>query len=115
MNTPNGHRRCAPVIVENAFESVESSRLLSTTRLGGCAGSGWGAEDSVFTGGVSGPGVEAGVLGSRDSWGLEVSGSAGGGQDGLAEGAGRAVLLATKLHVPAIGGALVHRGALLEA
>ena len=42
-------------------------------------------------------------------------GSAGPSDDGVADGAERAVLLATKLHVPAIGGQLVHRGTLLDA
>ncbi|MGY4651319.1 LuxR C-terminal-related transcriptional regulator [Mycobacterium sp. URHB0021] len=42
-------------------------------------------------------------------------GSAGGSVNGVADGAERAVVLATKLHVPAIGGQLVHRGALLDA
>ena len=42
-------------------------------------------------------------------------GSAGRSDNGVEEAAERAVLLATKLHVPAIGGQLVHRAALLEA
>ena len=42
-------------------------------------------------------------------------GSAGRSDNGVAEGAERAVLVATKLHVPAIGGQLVHRAALLDA
>jgi LuxR family maltose regulon positive regulatory protein len=42
-------------------------------------------------------------------------GSAGRSDNGVGEGAERAVLLATKLHVPAIGGQLVHRAALLDA
>ena len=36
-------------------------------------------------------------------------GSDGRSDNGVGEGAERAVLLATKLHVPAIGGELVHR------
>ena len=42
-------------------------------------------------------------------------GSAGRSDNGVAEAAERAVLVATKLHVPAIGGQLVHRAALLDA
>jgi LuxR family transcriptional regulator, maltose regulon positive regulatory protein len=42
-------------------------------------------------------------------------GSDGLSDNGFGEGAERAVLLATKLHVPAIGGQLVHRAALLDA
>ena len=44
-----------------------------------------------------------------------MNGSAGGSVKGVADGAERAVLLATKLHVPAIGSKLVHRGTLLDA
>ena len=40
-------------------------------------------------------------------------GSAGRGDNGAGEAAARAVLLATKLHVPAIGAQLVHRTGLL--
>ena len=42
-------------------------------------------------------------------------GSAGRSDSGVGEAAARAVLLAAKLDVPAIGGQLVHRGALLDA
>jgi LuxR family maltose regulon positive regulatory protein len=42
-------------------------------------------------------------------------GSNGRSDNGVGEGAARAVVLATKLHVPAVGGQLVHRGALLDA
>ncbi|HEX4394130.1 MAG TPA: hypothetical protein VH084_21710, partial [Mycobacterium sp.] len=41
-------------------------------------------------------------------------GSAGHSDNGVGESAMRAVLLATKLHVPAIGAQLVHRAALLD-
>lgn len=44
-----------------------------------------------------------------------MSGAAGRSDNGVGEAAARAVLLATKLHVPAIGAQLVHRGALLDA
>jgi LuxR family maltose regulon positive regulatory protein len=43
-----------------------------------------------------------------------VNGWAGRGGNGVGESAERAVLVATKLHVPAVGGELVYRGALLE-
>lgn len=42
-------------------------------------------------------------------------GSDGCDDSGVEDGAERAVLLATKLHVPAIGGQLVHRATLLDA
>ena len=44
-----------------------------------------------------------------------MTGSAGRSDNGVGEAAARAVLLATKLHVPAIGAQLVHRAALLDA
>ncbi len=44
-----------------------------------------------------------------------MTGSAGRSDNGFGEAAARAILLATKLHVPAIGTQLVHRGALLGA
>jgi LuxR family maltose regulon positive regulatory protein len=44
-----------------------------------------------------------------------VSGSAGRSDNGVGEGAERAVLLETKLHVPTIAGQLVQRTALLDA
>ena len=43
-----------------------------------------------------------------------MTGSAGRTDNGVGEAAARAVLLATKLHVPAIGTQLVHRAALLD-
>jgi LuxR family maltose regulon positive regulatory protein len=46
---------------------------------------------------------------------LDVTGSAGPSESGVGEAAARAVLLATKLHVPAIGAQLVQRAALLDA
>lgn len=44
-----------------------------------------------------------------------MSGSAGRRDNSVGEAAARAVLLATKLHVPAVGAQLVHRAALLDA
>ena len=44
-----------------------------------------------------------------------MTGSDGRSDNGIGEAAARAVLLATKLHVPAIGAQLVHRAALLDA
>lgn len=44
-----------------------------------------------------------------------MTGSAGRSDNGVGVAAARAVLLATKLHVPAIGAQLVHRAALLDA
>ena len=44
-----------------------------------------------------------------------MTGSVGRSDNGIGEAATRAVLLATKLHVPDIGAQLVHRAALLDA
>lgn len=44
-----------------------------------------------------------------------MSGSAGRSDNGVGQAGARAVLLATKLHVPAMGAQLVHRAALLDA
>lgn len=49
-----------------------------------------------------------------DSRSSDVTGSGGRGDNSVGEAAARAVLLATKLHVPAIGGQLVQRTALLD-
>src|SRR6185295_7062987 len=105
MSTPNGHRQRAPEITaEDASDSMASPRSRGTTPHGGPAGTD-----------VSAPSVPAPPHGSTDTHGSDVIGSAGLGDNGVAEGAERAILLATKLHVPAIGGQLVHRGALLDA
>ena len=61
------------------------------------------------------PGVPAGTLGSTDLPSSDLIGSAGRSDNGVGEAAARAVLLATKLHVPDIGAQLVHRSALLDA
>ena len=50
------------------------------------------------------PGVPAGPLGSTDLPSSDLIGSAGRSDNGVGEAAERAILLATKLHVP------VHRG-----
>jgi LuxR family transcriptional regulator, maltose regulon positive regulatory protein len=85
-----------------------------STSPGGPAGNNGDAEKPAPTRDVSTPSVAARTLGSTDSRSADVIGSAGGSDNGAGEGAERAVLLATKLHVPAIGGRLVHRGALLD-
>jgi hypothetical protein len=82
---------------------------------GGAAGSNGDGEELAPIQDGSTPSVPVRVLGWTDSRGAVVSGWAGCGDNGVADSAERAVLLATKLHVPAIGGALVERGALLDA
>ena len=116
MSTPNGHRGRGPaVIAQNASDLIESARSPGRTSTGGPAGNNGDAEKPAPTQVVSTPSVAARTLGSTDSRGADVIGSAGGSDNGVGEGAERAVLLATKLHVPAIGGQLVHRAALLDA
>ena len=113
--SPNGHRQRAPeVIAENASDSVESLRLPGRTSPPHPAGNGWDAENPASTQGASTPSVPAWPLGSTDSRSSDVIGSAGRSDNGVGEAGGRAVLLATKLHVPAIGAQLVHRAALLD-
>ena len=114
--SPNGHRQRAPeAIAENASDSVESLRLPGRTSPPHPAGNGWDAENPASTQGASTPSVPAWPLGSTDSRSSDVIGSAGRSDNGFGEAAARAVLPATKLHVPAIGAQLVHRTALLDA
>src|SRR5690242_17942120 len=116
MSTPNGHRQRGPaVIAGNASELIESARSPGRTSPGGPAGSNWDAEKPASIEYVSTASVPARRLVSTDSRSSDVNGSAAGSVNGVGEGAERAILLATKVHVPAIGGRLVHRRALLEA
>jgi LuxR family transcriptional regulator, maltose regulon positive regulatory protein len=116
MSTPNGRRQRGPaVIAESASDLLESARLPVSMSPGGAAGSNGDGEELAPTRDGSTPSVPVRVLGWTDSRGAVVSGWAGCGDNGVADSAERAVLLATKLHVPAIGGALVERGALLDA
>jgi LuxR family transcriptional regulator, maltose regulon positive regulatory protein len=104
--SPNGHHPRAPaVIAENASDSITSTpRSPGRTSPGGLAGNNWDAEKPAPTRDVSRPSVPARTPGSTDSRGSDVIGSAGRSDNGVGEGAERAVLLATKPHVPAIGG-----------
>jgi LuxR family maltose regulon positive regulatory protein len=102
------------VIAESFSDSVESSkspRLTSrrgrTGRNGAGGGTALGEVDST----AAGPPQGLSLPGSR---GPELFGSAERSGAGVGEGAERA-LLATKLHVPAVGGQLVHRVGLLDA
>ncbi len=64
---------------------------------------------------MSTPGVPAQTFGPTESRSSDLLGSGGPSDNDIAEGAERAVLLATKLHVPAIGGEVVQRATLLDA
>jgi ATP/maltotriose-dependent transcriptional regulator MalT len=112
----NGHRQRAPeVIPENASDSIGTPRLPGGTSPGGSAGKHSDAEKPALTQDVATPSGPAGTLGSTDSRSSDLIGSDGRNDNGVGEAAARAVLLAAKLDVPAIGGQLVHRGALLDA
>ena len=101
MSTPNGHRRRAPaVIAEDASDLIGLSRLPVSTSPGGSAGNNGDAEKPAPTQDVSTPSVAARTLGSTDSRSADVIGSAGGSDNGVGEGAERAVLLATKAARP---------------
>jgi LuxR family transcriptional regulator, maltose regulon positive regulatory protein len=115
MSTLNGRRRCGPaVIAENGSDLFGLPRLPGGTGLGGAAGNDGDGVGPARTGDGSTSSVGARGLGCTDSRSAEVNGWAGRGGNGVGEGAERAVLVATKLHVPAVGGELVYRGALLE-
>lgn len=114
--SPNGHRqRAQEVIAENASDSIGSPQLPGRTKPADPAGNDWDAEPPASTHGASTPSFPARLLDSADWRSSNMSGPAGRSDNGVGEAAARAVLLATKLHVPAIGAQLVYRGALLDA
>ena len=113
--SPNGHRRCAPeVITENESDSIGSPRLPARTRPPEPTENNWDAETPAPAHGASTPIFPTRLLGSTDSRSSDMTGSAGRSDNGVGETAARAVLLATKLHVPAMGAQLVHRAGLLD-
>ena len=65
--------------------------------------------------GIRNPAVALRPFGCTDSWTANVIASVGHGDDDVRDSGERAVLLATKLHVPAPRGQLVRRTALLDA
>ena len=116
MSTSNGQRQSEPeLIADNTSDSIEPPRSPRRTSVSGAAGHNGDAEKSAPIQNVSTPSVPARTLGSTDSRSSDMLGPDGPGDYGVGEGAERAVLLATKLHVPAIGEELVHRAALLDA
>ncbi len=111
----NGHRRRVPEIIEeNGSDSIRSPRLPGRTSPAEPAETDWDAKPPAPTHGASTPRLPARPLGPTDSRSPDMTGSAGRGDDRAGEAGARAVLLATKLHVPAIGVQLVHRAALLD-
>ena len=112
----NGHhRRAAEVFPGNASDSIGSLPLPGRTSPPNPAGNDWNAETPAPIYDAATPSVPARLSGSTDSRSSEVTGSAGRSDSGVGEAAARAVLLATKLHVPGIGTQLVQRAALLDA
>lgn len=117
---PNGHRRREPAAFSDiASDAIDSPRLPSRTSTGGpartTARTNQDVERAAFTQDAAAPTFPARLLDSTDLRGSAMNGSAGRSDNGVGEGAARAVLLATKLHVPAIGTQLVQRAALLDA
>lgn len=111
----NGHRWRAPeVIEENGFDSIGSPRLPGRMSPPDPAENNWDAETPAPSHGASKPIFPARLLGSTELRSSDMTGSAGRSDNDSGEAAARAVLLATKLHVPAIGAQLVHRAALLD-
>jgi LuxR family maltose regulon positive regulatory protein len=101
--SPNGHRRRSPeVFRENASDSIGSPRLSGGTSPPIPARNNWNAETPAPTKDAATPSVPARLSDPTDS-------------SGVGDAAARAVLLATKLHIPAIGPQLVQRNALLDA
>ncbi len=110
----NGHRRPAPdEIRENRSGSIALPRLPGRTGPPEPTENNWDAETPAPTREAS---TRLPVLppGSTDSQSSDMSGSAGRSDKRSGEAGARAVLLATKLHVPAMGSQLVHRTALLD-
>ena len=120
MRTPNGQgQRAAGVVAENASDLIESLRSPGRTGLGGPAGNDGDAGSRRPPGRYQCRVLPPGYTIQWVRMSSEVIGSAGQsdngvGDNGVGDGAERAVLVATKVHVPAIGGELVHRAALLE-
>lgn len=111
--SPNSQRGCGPATVEYGSDPASSRSLAkgfqAPTRQH------WDAQMSVPAQGDPSPSVDARALDSTDSRDAYLALSDGHSDNRIREDAERAVLLATKLHVPAIGHELVHRAALLDA
>jgi LuxR family maltose regulon positive regulatory protein len=114
--SPNGdRRRVRAANSEDASDSMESSPWLRKTSPPGRAGTNSDAERPAPKRGASTPSAPVRPLGLTDSRGSDVMGSDGRSDNSVGAAAERAVLVATKLHVPAIRRQLVHRAALLDA
>lgn len=112
---PNGHRHPAAEIIDVDGSDSIGSLLTGKTSPPDPVENNWDAKTPTPAQRASTPSVPARLRGSTDSRNSAMTGSAGRGDSGGGEAAARAVLLGTKLHVPAIAAQLVHRGALLDA
>lgn len=112
---PNGHRHPAAEIIDVDGSDSIGSLLTGNTSPPDPVENNWDAKTPTPAQGASTPSVPARLRDSTDSRNSAMTGSAGRGDSGGGEAAARAVLLGTKLHVPAIAAQLVHRGALLDA
>lgn len=111
----NGHPGRVPeVIAENASDSREPC-LTGKTSPPDPAGNNRDTDTAAPNEKTTTPSVPARRMVSNDSWSSNVTGSAGRSDSGGEETTARAVLLATKLHIPAIGVQLVRRAPLLDA
>lgn len=111
---PDGHRQRAQVVAENAFDS-RGPLVTGKSSAPDPEENNRDVETTVPTEEASTPNVAAPQLVSDDPRHSETISSAGRNDSGGGGAAARAVLLATKLHVPAIGVQLVHRATLLDA
>jgi LuxR family maltose regulon positive regulatory protein len=108
-------RRAVEVVAESGSDFAESSRSSCGTDPVGGAGKNEDPAKLAPGEDVLIPNGSARALSSAVSLSPDVIGSSVASHDGVGEGVERAVLLATKLHVPGSGGELVERGALLDA
>lgn len=112
----NGHRRQAPEVTgENSSDSAKSLRAPSRTSSGAPKASDAVAQEPASTGNMSTPNVRSVAPNPQGLRSSDVVDSDDPSGKRVTESAERAVLLATKMHVPAIGGEVVHRTTLLDA
>ncbi len=111
--SPKSQRGSGPSIAEYGSDLASPRSLGNSLEVS--ARRHWDAQISVPAQGDPWSALDAGALDSTDSRDSYLAGSDGHSDNRIREDAERAVLLATKLHVPAIGHELVHRAALLDA
>lgn len=125
--TPDSHHQGVPATAsENPSDSIDlpitdrakairsSARSPRRNDPPDLAGSAGAADNPMPTQDAAALKVSAWPPISKDSRSEDMTGSDGHGDSGVRDAAARAVLLATKLHVPAIAAQLVQRAALLD-